>query len=108
MITNLWRHEAGKYFCISTKTGSGVWHDEFFSHAELDDIADYVREHMNRNVYFCPHGLSARRRVKENAVLPSVLWSDMDNVDPRKIDLRPTIAIESSPGRYVGLWECDD
>jgi hypothetical protein len=31
----------------------------------------------------------------------------MDACDPRKCKWRPTIAIESSPERYVGLWECD-
>jgi hypothetical protein len=94
---------------------AGVWHDKFFSRAELDEVADYVREHNDRNVYFCPHGFSSNRppadrrsaRVKENAVLPSLLWADMDACDPRKCKWRPTIAIESSPERYVGLWECD-
>jgi hypothetical protein len=32
----------------------------------------------------------------------------MDERDPRGIELKPTIAIESSPGRHVGLWLTDD
>jgi DNA repair protein RadA/Sms len=36
-----------------------------------------------------------------------MLWADLDEVDPRKVDIKPTIAIESSPGRYVGIWLTD-
>jgi hypothetical protein len=103
LVVDIWREQPGKYFCISTKTRGGVWHDEFFH--ELDEVADYVREHRDRNVYFCPHGFRLRCRKKRYAVMPCLLWSDMDDVRYR--DLRPTIAIESSPGRRVGLWETD-
>jgi hypothetical protein len=103
MITDIWRDQAGKYFCISTKTRDGVWRDKLFRRSQLDLVAQYVRERRDRNVYFCPHGFS-----DQYAVLPRLLWSDMDIVDPRDVSLTPTIAIESSPGRYVGLWICDD
>ena len=33
------------------------------------------------------------------------LWADLDEVDPESIkDYRPSIAWESSPGRYQALW----
>jgi hypothetical protein len=115
LIPDLWRHEAGKCFCISTKHGK-AWRDKAFHRSELGAVADYVREQGDKNVYFCPHGFKSDRppsgyksfRATPNAVMPSVLWLDMDAIDPRNIDLTPTIAIESSPGRYVGLWELDD
>jgi len=47
-------------------------------------------------------------RKKEHAVLPPLLWADLDEADPRKCDVKPTIAIESSPGRFVGLWMLDE
>jgi hypothetical protein len=108
MIVDIWRHQAGEYFCVSTKTRGDVWHDEFFARRELDEVADYVRDHHDCNVYFCPHGLSVRRRKRTYAVMPTMLWADMDGADPRELRLPPTIALESSPGRYVGLWLTDN
>jgi hypothetical protein len=40
--------------------------------------------------------------------MPTMLWADMDGADPRELRLPPTIALESSPGRYVGLWLTDN
>lgn len=40
-------------------------------------------------------------------MLPSMLWADLDEVDPRKLEVKPTIAWESSPGRYAALWLID-
>jgi hypothetical protein len=62
------------------------------------------REHHRSNVYFCPHGFSHAKRRKEFAVPPRCLFADLDEVDPEAITWVPTIAIESSPARYVGLW----
>lgn len=32
------------------------------------------------------------------------LWADLDEVDPRDIDQQPTVAWESSPGRFQAIW----
>ena len=46
------------------------------------------------------------RRIED--VLPSVwLWADLDEVHPTaaaKLGFLPTVAVESSPGRYQALW----
>ena len=34
-------------------------------------------------------------------------WVDLDEVIPGKLRYRPTIAIQTSPGRYQGLWKFD-
>jgi hypothetical protein len=104
IITDLWRTLPGKFFCISTKTGAGKWKDHFFSPDQFGEIKGFLREHQDDNVYFCPHGFNRRSRTKEEAVLPPLLWADLDDADPKKMVPRPTIAIESSPGRFVGLW----
>ena len=36
-----------------------------------------------------------------------MLWADLDEANPEAITFTPTIAIQSSPGRYVGLWLTD-
>lgn len=56
----------------------------------------------------CPHGLSKPKRHKDYAVDPCILYADLDECDPKTLDIKPTIAIESSPGRYVGYWVTDE
>lgn len=55
--------------------------------------------------YYCPNVFQEPRRVKGNIGKLRWLYADLDSVDPRSLDLRPTIAIQTSPGRYQGLWE---
>lgn len=70
-------------------------------------MREFLKDHMHSNIYFCPHGFTKKRRRTEFAVLPKLLWADLDKVDPRKIKYKPSVAIESSPGRFVGLWITD-
>ncbi|MGE0366992.1 MAG: AAA family ATPase [Phycisphaerales bacterium] len=107
LITRLWKNQPGKYFLIATKSANGKWSDVFFSRKELRDVDEFIRDNADKDLYFCPHGFSKPKKLKEHAVLPTLLWSDMDEADPRKTKLKPTIAIESSPGRYVGIWMLD-
>lgn len=104
IILDLWSQQPGKFFCISTKSGAGTWKDHFFTVEDFGKIKSFLREHEDDNIYFCPHGFNRRVRQKGEAVLPNMLWADLDFVDPKEIKPKPTIAIESSPGRYVGLW----
>lgn len=107
LLTRIWRGQPGRYFGISTKSASGKWTDHFFKRSELSKVPDFIDDNKDKDLYFCPHGFNEPSRRKEHAVAPRVLWSDLDEVDPAKIKLKPTIAIESSPGRYVGLWLLD-
>lgn len=104
LITSLWAKQPGRFFCISTKDGDDKWRDHFFEPEEFHLIRKFLKENDHKNIYFCPHGFNRRVRQKGEAVLPNLLWADLDFADPRKIKPKPTIAIESSPGRHVGLW----
>lgn len=110
IITSLWAKQPGKFFCVSTKSEGGKWRDHFFARHELAQVRQFVKDHADEDIYFCPHGFNRRARQKEEAVAPSMCWADLDFSDPRKFDqkLRPTIAFESSPGRFVGLWLTDE
>lgn len=107
LIVDLWRRMPGKYFCISTKSPSGTWADHYFSRDELDKVRSFLKRYADHDLYWCPHGLSKKSRKEEAAVPGKMLWADLDEADPRKIDPKPSIAIESSPGRFVGLWFLD-
>lgn len=109
LILDLWKMLPGKFFCLSTKDGEGKWKDHFFSKEEFGEIKGFLRDNDEKDIYFCPHGFNRRVRQKGEAVIPPLLWADLDFSDPRDKKrfqyLKPTIAIESSPGRFVGLWK---
>ncbi len=104
LITQLWQDQPGNYFCISTKSRSGKWVDKFFSRRGLSKVRAYINDNLDKDLYFCPHGFSEARRLKDYAVLPKLLWADLDEADPSEMSPMPSIAIQSSPGRFVGLW----
>lgn len=107
LITRVWKEQPGEHFCLSTKNKFGKWEDHFFSRAQFSKVRAFINENMDKDIYWCPHGFSEPRRLKDNAVMPKLLWADLDEADPRKMTPMPSIAIESSPGRYVGLWIMD-
>lgn len=108
LILDLWSKQPGKFFCISTKDGADKWKDNFFSRDEFSEIKGFLKENDHKNIYFCPHGFNRRVRQKSEAVIPNLLYADLDFADPKDIRPRPTIAIQSSPGRYVGIWLLKD
>jgi archaellum biogenesis ATPase FlaH len=108
LILDLWSRQPGKFFCISTKDGADKWKDNFFSRDEFTDVRSFIKENSHKNIYFCPHGFNRRARQKSESVIPNLLYADLDFADPKDIRPRPTIAIQSSPGRFVGIWELKD
>lgn len=114
LITDIWADLPGKFFCISTKKqsrngGKGKWDDHFFTKDEFGKIRGFIQDHSDCDIYFCPHGFNRRVRQKSEAVLPNLLWADLDHADPTdgKMKPKPSVVIESSPGRFVGLWFLD-
>lgn len=59
--------------------------------------------------YFAPLTFNKDRRQGVYANDASVLWADLDEVDPRTLAgiLKPSIAWKSSKNRYQGLWLLD-
>jgi len=107
LITDLWRILPGKYFCISTKSPTGKWKDHYFTKDEFSQVRSFLSAHDDHDLYWCPHGLSRKSRKEDAAVPGKLLYADLDEADPRKINPKPTIAWETSPGRYAGIWLID-
>lgn len=59
---------------------------------------------QTHNVYFGVNLLSIPRRKKENAIPQAVLWADLDTCKPSQVEVPPQLVIESSEGRYHGVW----
>lgn len=68
-------------------------------------IAEHMAAHADDDLYWCPSLFEKPRRQTELAMDEHALWADLDAIDPREIeDYPPTIAWETSPGRYQALW----
>lgn len=106
-LAEIWDAQPGSFFCVSSKTRSGKWEDHFFKRDRIRETKAFIEKHLDRDLYFCPHGFSRPRRLKDYAEIPSLLWADLDEVNPSKIKPMPSIAWESSPGRYACLWIVD-
>lgn len=72
---------------------------------EKGAILEHLQNHTGDDLYFAPSLFNGKRRVDQLAEAERSLWADLDPVNPRGLsDRRPTIAWESSPGRYQGIW----
>ena len=107
IVTEVWESQPGAFFCISTKSRNGQWQDKFFRRKDLNRVEAYIKANLDKDVYWCPHGFAKPRRLKDYAQMPSLLWADLDEANPVGMTPQPTIAWESSPGRYVALWETE-
>lgn len=68
-------------------------------------IEAHLEAHTSDDLYWCPSLFERKRRRIEFAMDEHALWADLDEVDPRNIEeFPPTIAWETSPERYQGLW----
>lgn len=105
--SDLWEHQEGKYFFLATKSKTGKWTDHAIKAGDWDHMDEILDRYSDHDLYMCPHGFSAKKRQKDYSIDPYLLYADMDEADPREAAIRPTIAIESSPGRFVGYWVTD-
>lgn len=105
LVTRVWKDQPGRWFFLSTKDRAGVWQDHPFKRSEFKTIDAFTAANADKDLYFCPHGFSKPRRLKKYAEIPKLLWADLDECDPRDhTDFLPSIAWESSPGRFAAIW----
>lgn len=75
---------------------------------QRSEILDHLVAHAEDDLYFAPNLFDGKRRIEQNVAPEKVLYADLDPVDPGQLgDLRPTIAWESSPGHFQGIWIVD-
>jgi archaellum biogenesis ATPase FlaH len=109
IITRIWKEQPGKYFFLSTKDRAGEWKDHPFRKSQFAEVDKFIEANADKDLYWCCHGFTKNRRLKRYAEIPRLLWADMDESDPRDApEFLPSIAIESSPGRFYGVWRLLD
>ena len=108
LILRVWRTQPGDYFCLSTRGKKG-WRDHFRTLEEWEDIDEFIADHEESDdLYWCPHSFLRQSRRTEYYARPSnMLWADLDAVDPTTLDLRPSMAWQTSPKRYAAIWRLD-
>lgn len=68
-------------------------------------IIDHILSHTQHDLYWTASLFEYPMRREDVAMDEHALWADLDEVDPSTLDeYPPTVAWESSPGRYQALW----
>jgi RepB DNA-primase from phage plasmid len=91
---------------VSLRSSPTSWRD-FAYQFGADEIE--LPDSSLGDIYFCPNLFSRPRRRKELCLPTCWLYADLDTVEPidNDAELSPTIAWESSPGRYQAAWHID-
>lgn len=72
---------------------------------ERDQMISYIEEHRDDDICWCPNLFLKKDRKAKYSMDEHCLYADLDEIDPRGIsDYPPTVAWETSPGRYQALW----
>lgn len=73
---------------------------------ERPKIIEHMKAHQDDDMYWCPSLFEDKKRRIDQAMDEHALWADLDEIDPRTIDeeYRPTVAWQTSPGRFQALW----
>jgi hypothetical protein len=97
-------------FCLATsdpRSPKTTFQNTYFRWPEESlRIENYIHKAASKyNVYFCVNLLKAPKRIKDNCLPTRLVWADLDEVAPDSIeDIPPPIVIQSSPGRWQGIW----
>lgn len=95
------------HLCLATGNQSkSYWKQEWFRWpSEREAIGAFIENRAGKyNVWFGVSLFRMPERKREYSIPGSIVWSDLDEVDPYSLDLLPNIIVESSPGRYQGIW----
>jgi hypothetical protein len=76
---------------------------------EKDNIPKLIDTYKeDHDIYWAPMVFNKARRKSEYSTDCPYLWADLDPRSPQKCQIEPSIAWESSPGRYQAIWLLDE
>lgn len=114
IISKAWGRQKGYCFFPTISGVAANKRERIMSYAEgpafkwptdRAKIIAYMELQRDNDLYWCPSLFEEPHRNLELAMDEHALWADLDAVDPRDIhDYPPTIAWETSPGRFQAVW----
>lgn len=102
----LFGNEEG-FLCIATSSKTkGYFRQQFFRWPDASvQVDSYIAGiQNNNNIWFCTSLLSRAERVKDACLPGSLVWADLDYMNPDDIKPPPSALVESSPSRYQAFW----
>lgn len=108
ILSAIWGNTEG-YVALPRKV-HGQWSEQnFLWPKESDKVKQWIEDGDRTpecNQYFCPNLFSENRRDINVVIKPQTLYADLDVIRPENIpdELKPSIAIESSPNSFQGIW----
>lgn len=113
VLTRIWGNREGYVFLPWIKGGAkdkasrrNSYHEgkAFRWPGDKKGILQHLQDRENDDLYFSANVFKGKRRVEELVLPERTLYADLDPVDPRQLPDPPTIAWETSPGRYQAVW----
>ena len=109
-IFSVWDRQHPGYVALPRKNHS--WTEKIFKYPdEKDKITEWIDSSIQEkyNIYWCPTVLENPKRIIESIPQMNVLYADLDEASPFNLpqDLTPTVAWQTSNGRYAAIWYLD-
>lgn len=107
-LNQIWsKHHKGYVFLAAMDRGTGKWIDHAI---KIDNIEDSSAKFLHSyspefyELFYCPNAFSDSRRLREFVLPSSFAWCDIDDADPNAFVPLPSVLVETSPGRFQGVW----
>jgi hypothetical protein len=69
------------------------------------ELKTFIEENAGKkHLWFSVHLFNKPKAIQENAVSGRIIYADLDRCKPYDIEPTPSIATETSPGRFHALW----
>lgn len=98
--------ESGWFNLSYSNSDGSNWKEEWFGWP--DDInsilerADKLSE--DYNVYYSPYLFTQKTATKDSAITGRTIVADLDNANALTLPYKPTVLVETSPGRHQSYW----
>lgn len=106
-VRRIWAQSKGRWAFQSTKY-EGTWRDYPIEEAWPTGGALRLQNQPHgHDLFFSALRATKAERANTNFAGAALLFADLDPVKPWKLDLKPTIAWETSPESYQAVWFMD-
>lgn len=74
----------------------------------LNSVVKYIELREDEDVYFSPMLYAVPRRSSKTVSVTPVVYADTDSFNPDDYKIRPSINLDTSPGKTHSFWLLDD